>query len=328
MEDGEMKRLEELWNALLLSEADIKFCLEHIGWGRIIGAIAETFVEEALGNCDSPPKTIIPFEKYNGDYRAMPAKMGDLCGCKIIGSCVDNGKYNLPLAMGTYILHSVETLLPLLIMDANITTAYRTAAATAVAVKELFMNKSKKNKVLGIIGCGQQAYYHIPAIAEVLDNLGEILVFDIDKNKANVLAGHFIGVYTSDKEEIFNRADVIVTLTPTKDPHIFLKDIPHREMLICGVGGDSETKLEMEPAILPFTDWYCDSYLQVEHTGIVTEALKRGLIKRSDMKSLGDYMVGKKKASSLKVKLFLSTGVALEDLAIAKLLYEYYSKER
>jgi ornithine cyclodeaminase/alanine dehydrogenase-like protein (mu-crystallin family) len=325
-----MKRLPEIHNTMVLSNEEITKMLTAIGWSKIIEAVAETFREEAYNNVISPAKTVISFEDAHNDFRVMPSYMNmypDFCGVKIIGACADNPKkYNLPHAMGTYILNNKWTQEPLLMFNAAITTAWRTAAATAVGVDEL---SDSHATTLGIIGCGFQAPYHIAAI-KTIRNITKVLVCDLDESKMDALLDDEGTVQKASKEMIFAQADIVVTMTPTTKAHMFVDNIPHRPMLICAVGGDSEKKMEFHPNVLQLVDHFCDSLEQVSHTGTVYTALHDGLLKMDDLKSLGGLMIsdGVTRLNSLRpVKMFLSTGVALEDLAIARLLYDAALKQ-
>lgn len=319
-----MRTLKELNGALILSEEEIEKVLSGVGWKTIIKLIAETFTEEAIGNTISPPKIIMDIKKYNNDYRVMPSymhKYPDFCGTKIIASCPDNpSTYGKPGVGGMYVLNDASDQKTLMISGANTITAYRTAAATAVAVRELTKDGNIR---LGIIGCGYESYYHYRAIESVRHIIETYILSKTEKSMKRFFDTWPTQViHLSNKKEIFKECDVVVTLTPTTEPHIFSSDIPDREMLICGVGGDSEHKVEMEPKILERVDHFCDSYNQVLHTGIIRRALKLCLEPVNNLKSLGDLMIGKAKLeASLPIKMFLSTGVALEDLALARLIY-------
>ena len=318
-----MKALSEIHGAIIVSGDEISERLNILGWSKIIDAIAETFIEEAQGKVVSPAKTIINFADANNDFRVMPSymqKYPDVCGVKIIGACPDNPKkHGLPLAVGMYILNDKWTQRPLLIFDAAITTAWRTAAASAVSVREL---SNPNASTLGIIGCGVQAHYHIAAI-QAVRNITKVMVFDLDKAKMdNEIERGGSCVTKASKQDVLEQADIVVTLTPTTSAHIFAKDVPQREMMLCAVGGDSEKKIEFDSSILTVTDHFCDSLEQVSHTGTVHTALRDGVIVTEDLKSLGSLMISEKQLDGTKpIKLFMSTGVALEDLAIARLLY-------
>lgn len=320
-----MRMLYEIHGAIVLSEKEIESHFLAMGWNTVINAVAETFTEEAYGRVMSPPKMVMNFEECNNDYRMMPSymeKYPDYCGTKVISACGNNPeKYGLPLAMGVYLLNDRWTQKNLMIINAITTTAWRTAAASAVGIRALSNNDSE---VLGIIGCGKQAYYHIRAINSIR-RIKEILIYDINDETMNDIIMRFstFNLRKSSKKEIFENADIVVTMTPTKKPHMFVEDIPDRNMMICAVGGDSNIKLEFEPKVLNVVDHFCDSLEQVCHTGMVETALHENLITTNDLKSLGKLITGEEELDeSRKVKMFLSTGVALEDLAMAILLYE------
>jgi len=313
----------------MLDNDKVKEVLEDVGWSKIIEVVAETFIEEAEGRTVSPAKMIMDIPEYENDYRVMPSCMlkYPYCGTKIISANSGNRKRGLPLAIGSYILNDVITQESLLCCRAEEITAYRTAAATAVAVDELSREDSK---ILGIIGVGKQAYYHIPAILSVRKGIEKIYVNDINERNIDwdVLQNFPVKVYGTHKEILLKESDIVVTLTPTREPHIFKEDIDFdREMMIAAVGGDSEHKIEIHEEVLPMVDHFSDSYLQVSHTGIVHRAIKDGLMKIGDLKSLGDYMIGKAGIyEGKKVKMYLSTGVALQDLAMSRLIYENIGK--
>lgn len=320
-----MLRVNELNNAIILSEPEIRSVFLELGWKHVIDRVEETFIEEAKRQACSPAKTIIDIPEFENDFRVMPARMmkyPDFCGVKIISACTPcPKKFNLPLARGTYLLNDAETQNLLLIFDANLTTAIRTAAASAVAVRAL---SSPDSVYLGIIGCGQQAKFHVEAISAVR-NIERVLLYDINEACTADLYHKLlpkIDVSCVDKEVLFRYCDIVVTLTPTREPHIFIEDIPERSMMMCAVGGDSEKKRELHYSLLDRTDNVCDSYDQVSHTGtIVDYKTKTG--HDVELKSLGDILISRKYLDENKlIKLFLSTGVALQDLMMAIILWE------
>ena len=319
-----MKILDEIHGSIVLSKEEMEAEFNEIGWLKVIDAVAETFIEEAYDRVISPPKTIMSFTECNNDFRMMPsymAKYPDFCGTKVISACNDNPrKYGLPLTMGIYILNDKWTQKNLMIFDASVPTAWRTAAASAVGIREL---SDPDSKVLSIVGCGHQAYYHIPAILAIRDNIEVVLINDINEKNMDMLMSKMrnINIEKASKEKILAESDIMVTMTPTTKAHILTKDVPNRDMMICAIGGDSELKMEFEPSILKKVNHFCDSLEQVTHTGTVYNALKDRIITKRSLKSLGNLMIGKEKFNKKKVKMFFSTGVALEDLAMAILLY-------
>jgi ornithine cyclodeaminase/alanine dehydrogenase len=312
----------------VLDESQVRNILEKVGWLEVVDAIASTFREEALDKVISPPKTILHLDEHCNDYRVMPSYRKELpgyIGTKIVCACPRNPERNLPMVMGTYILNDAETQQTLMVAGASVSTAWRTAAATAVAVRVLYNRMGGQS--VGLIGCGAQAMHHVPALDAVMD-IKEFLVNDVDKTRAAAFRQKFVDlgddrVVVADRRAIFDNCHVVVTMTPTTQPHIFKRDLPDRKMVLAAIGGDSDRKIEVAAEVMGVSDHYCDSYEQVSHTGTVMRALDRGIIRPEDLKSIGDLMVGNAKENpERKLKLFLSTGVALEDLAINTLVYE------
>lgn len=321
-----MKILSEMDNCIILSSDEVSYILERKGWTNIIDKVCESFIDEDDGKVISPSKTIIPIREHNNDFRTMPSYMErypNYCGCKIVCVCPDNPKkYDLPSVTGSYILHDSKKQKPLLMCDCNVLTAYRTAAATATAVNTL---SKRESKTLGVIGCGQQCYYHIPAIMSVRD-IRTIYVTDKSLTPMVKVLEYFnkkgIEINFAEKNVMFEKCDVIVTMTPSTEPIIFLEDINFKkELCLCSIGGDNEDKIEIDPSILPHVDLFCDSYEQVYHTGTLVDAKSSGY-SLQNMRSIGEHIGSDISETSKPVKLFLSTGVAIEDLVMGILIYE------
>ena len=132
----------------IVREHMLQLALDNIGWRTILSAIATTFVEESLGNTKCPGKLIIDMPEFNNDLRAMRSymkKYPNYIGIKIVGACMANIR-NLPLVIGEYILRDAETEEPLMICDCGLLTAYRTAAASVVSIKQF----APSTEVLGM----------------------------------------------------------------------------------------------------------------------------------------------------------------------------------
>ncbi len=292
------------------TEEEVKTALQQIGWRRIIEAVEKTFVKEKDADC--PPK-VIRFLPNGNDFRLMYGQMDGYFGVKLISAQGANKEKTLSES-GTYSLYDIETSKLLMFCMANELTAFRTAAATAVAIRHLATKRDYH--MVGVIGCGKQAGYHIEAIRDVLDGDCDFWLYDKDDKEFALSSIHFHALPRL-KRDILQYADIIVTLTPTTEPHIFAKDIDFdRDVLYCSIGGDNEKKIEIHQEVLFHMHVFCDSYEQVDHTGIMHRAK---WIPR--LTSLGDFIIDKKSIPK-GAKLFISTGVALQDLAMGRMIYE------
>jgi len=101
----------------------------------VISAVEEAFIAWVEGKASMPPKSYLVVEK--GDFRAMPAAVPGAAGVKWVNVHTQNPARGLPTVIGIIILSDPETAYPLAVMDATEITAYRTAAAAAVASKFL-----------------------------------------------------------------------------------------------------------------------------------------------------------------------------------------------
>ena len=277
--------------------------------------------EEGRGNM--PPKAYLPVEQ--GDFRAMPAALAGAAGVKWVNAHPQNPSCGLPTVMAIMIYNDPETGYPLAIMDATKITAYRTGAAAAIASKYLARQNSN---TLGIIGAGRQAYTQILAHAELF-GLKLINVFDVSQAAVERLIETFpqYSLRECPLEEAA-AADVVCTLTPSRVP------VLKKEWIIPGthinaVGADAEGKEELEPSILKEAIVVVDDLRQAVAGGEINVPIARGIFAIDQVyATLSEIIVGKKqgRTASKAITVFDSTGVAIEDLAVAKLIFERASQ--
>jgi len=222
--------------------------------------------------------------------------------------------------MAIMIYNDLETGYPLAVMDATEITAFRTGAASAIASKYLARRDSKS---LGIIGAGSQAYTQIQAHIELFE-LNSINVFDLSATATDTLIKNLpdYPVKNHSLEEA-TASDIVCTLTPARTP--FLK----REWIIPGthinaVGADAKGKQELEPSILKDAVVVVDDLEQAKNAGEINVPVSQGIYSTDEVyATLGEIVTGRKRGrvSDKTITVFDSTGVAIEDLAVAKLVY-------
>jgi len=119
-------------------------------------------------------------------------------------------------------------------------------------------------------------------------------------------------------------SDIVCTVTPAREP--FLK----RAWIAPGahinaIGADASGKQELEPSILRDATVVVDHLEQAAHSGEMNVPLREGLFKIEDVyATLDEIITGKKEGRGDKqvITVFDSTGLAIEDIAVAKLVYE------
>ena len=311
---------------LLLTDRDIQPLLET---SEVLEVVEGAFREKGLGKVQMPPKTYLYYEKYNGDLRVMPAYMEsmDTSTVKVVNVHPDNRKFGLPTVMAIIILVDPKTGAPQAIMDGTEITSVRTGAAAAVATKYLAKEGSSR---LGIVGAGVQATKQLKYILQVA-NLTGVKVYDVDANAKERFVQKTRQEYLDIKisaaesiEEAVQSQDIICTVTPSRRPLVmseWIEDGTH----INAMGADAPGKEELDPAILKRSRIVIDDWDQATHSGEINVPISKGLIDKKEIwGELGEIIAGKKggRTSQKEITVFDSTGLAIQDAVVAKLVYK------
>ena len=288
----------------------------------IINEMEHVFVDFVSGRAKMIPKIYLTNDK--GDFRAMPAQWEDISGVKWISVYPDNPKLNIPTIHGTLLLSDTLTGQPIISMDCAKLTSYRTAAVSALAAKHLTINNTVRT--LTFIGCGYQAKLHAKMYAATFPNIDTIKLYDRNRDNAYKFSQWLISKsignawkVTNDIRTACSNTDVITTLTPTTEPFLGQSHI-EQPFHINAVGADAVGKRELESSIWMNSVLIVDDYEQASHSGEAQYVTKLPYIQ------LGDIITGKCPKPMGKTTIFDSTGLAIEDIAIGRLIYEEYSK--
>jgi ornithine cyclodeaminase/alanine dehydrogenase len=310
---------------LLLSSKDVESLLEI---EKLPAIIEDGFRAYATGQAAMPPKVYLDLPQYKGDFRAMPAYLKGACGLKWVCFYPLNPQnHGLPTVTGILIYSDPTTGMPLAIMEASSLTSYRTAAASAVAIRYL---ANPGAKTLGIVGCGAQAQAHIRILTGGF-SFDCIYLYDLDPARAIELKRLFpdLPIKITSLEETCN-ANVLCTLTPARKPVIqkrFLKPGIH----INAMGADAPGKQELDMEILKQARIFVDDMEQSIHGGEINVAISsRVLTKENIAGTLGEVVAGKCPGRQTKdeITVFDSTGLAIQDIALAAHLYERAVKQK
>jgi len=285
----------------------------------VIRVVEEAFIAWKQGRASMPPKSYLVVER--GDFRAMPAAVPGAAGVKWVNVHTQNPAMGLPTVMAVYILSDPDTAYPLALMDATEITAYRTAAAAAVASRYLARRNSR---TLGIVGAGKQARYQVLAHAELFQ-IAEVRAFDCSPAAVDALAAALAGmsVRACSAEEAA-ASDIVCTLTPSHEPvlkHEWVKAGTH----INAVGADAPGKQELDPEILKQALVVVDDIRQAGAAGEINVPVSTGLFRVEDVYAdLGELITGARpgRTGDGQITVFDSTGVAIEDVAVARLVYD------
>jgi len=312
---------------LLLDPDDVT---ESASMAGIIDAVEGAFAADARGDTQMPAKSYIDLPQHDGDFRSMPAYIdaGDweAAGVKWVNSHPGNpDRHDLPTVMGTMIYSDPATALPLSIMDGTTLTRLRTGAAAAVATRHLAREDATS---LGLVGAGVQSYSQLEAIAEVRD-IRRVVVADRDPDAIASLRERYGEAYDVREGTIAEAAacDVVSTTTPVREP-IVTEVGP--ETHVNAMGADAAGKHEVADDVLVDAKLVIDDYDQCTHSGEINVPWSEGTLDDGDIHAeLAEVVAGETagREAGDGVTVFDSTGLAIQDVAAAHVVYERAREE-
>jgi alanine dehydrogenase len=308
---------------VILREDEVE---QLIDMEEAVNAVEEAFKLYSLGKASMPPKVYLEFQK--GDLRAMPAHIMGYAGIKWVNSHPNNPDVGLPTVMALMILNDPETGFPLAVMDATFLTSLRTGAAGGVAAKYL---ARKDSRVFGFVGCGKQAYFQFDALRKIFD-IGLVKAYDLRRSAAEGFADYCkkagVDVSVTDVKDVC-KCDVLVTTTPSRQPVVKASWID-KGTHINAIGADAAGKQELEIEILLRAKVVVDDVEQAMHGGEINVAVSKGVMQRDDIHAtIGEVIAGIKpgRESDDEITVFDSTGLAIQDVAVGKVVFENAKKE-
>jgi alanine dehydrogenase len=274
-------------------------------------AVRAAFVAHARGEWTMQPKLYVT-NYPAGDFRAMPALGGGHALLKWVTSFPGNPARGLPTVTGLVVLSDAETGQVVALLDAAAVTALRTAAAGVLAADTLCRAGAS---TFAVIGCGVNG----AETARMLVAHGATpTVWDVDQERRETVAER-LGATVADSAEAALAADVVITVTPGTTvlyPSGSLEAGQHVSLM----GADGPGKAEVAVEELGRADLFCDEWEQASHGGELAAGVAAGVVTRDRVTELGHVLAGDAdgRRSAEDVTLFDSTGLAIQDLAIAK----------
>ncbi|MFB6071943.1 MAG: ornithine cyclodeaminase family protein [Halobacterium sp.] len=310
---------------LLLNKEDVD---ENTPMPELVSAIEDAFAAYETGDAQMPAKSYIDLPQYNGDFRSMPAYLDagswDAAGIKWVNVHPDNPEhYDLPTVMGTMVYSDPENAYPLAIMDGTALTMKRTGAAAAVATDYLAVEDATS---FGVVGAGVQSYTQLEAIAEVRD-IQEVVVSDVDEDAVRAFVEHFEDRFDVREGSISEagHCDVLSTVTPVEDPLVGPDDLGEHTH-VNAMGADAEGKHELADDVLLNSKLVIDDHAQTTHSGEINVPYNEGVLGDDDIYGeIGELVTGLKDGRTRDdgVTVFDSTGLAIQDVAAAHVVYEH-----
>lgn len=311
---------------LLLSRDDV---IKVLDMADCMDVVERAFAELASGTAVLPLR--INITPPDGLALYMPAYLKELgaLACKVVTVYKSNPKeYNLPTVIGKVLLQDPKTGDVICIMDGGYLTAVRTGAASGVATK--YLAREDKGQVAGIFGAGVQAEMQLWAVA-VARNLVRAYVYDVSaeaterfiKKMSDKLNLEILKADSPDT--MLTESDIICTATSSPTP-IFDGNKVREGTHINGIGSHTPNARELDTAVVKRSKFIADSYEAcLKEAGDIMIPIQEGALEKSHMHAeLGEIITGKKsaRADDKEITLFKSNGLAIQDVATAKLIFD------
>jgi L-arginine dehydrogenase len=296
---------------------------------RVLGALEKAFGGLGNGRSIQPAQTVIVLPDNRGDCIFYPGALLDLglIGVKVSPYLQDRaeaGKY--PVTAYTLLL-SASTGQPLLLCDSYALTSIRTAATTGLAVKYL---AAESARVIALIGTGEVGREHL-RYALPMGDWTEVRVYSPSaaapggrQDEVRQSAARRDITFCSSSEDAARGADVVMLCTSSGTPVIDPSWVS-AGALVTSIGTNSPGAHEIEPGSLPSFDVFCDYRATAPTTaGEMKIAIEAGSWSATSIVAdLPELVGGFTPAATGRPRFFRSTGLGIEDLAIAHLLVEY-----
>jgi alanine dehydrogenase len=279
-----------------------------------VEVVRDAFVAHFHGAWTMPAKVYVT-NYPAGDFRAMPALGGGHALLKWVTSFPGNPARGLPTVSGLVLLSDAETGELKALLEAGAVTALRTGAAAVLAAETLGRSDAATAAVVGA-GVNGRA-----AARTFLARGREVSIWDLDAARAGAVAAE-LGARVAGSLREALASDLLVTVTPGLE--ILLGDgslAPGQHVSL--MGADGPGKAEISATELARTRKFCDDWEQASHGGELALAVEAGLVAEADVGRLGAVLAGaaEGRTGEGEITTFDSTGLAIQDLAIALAAY-------
>lgn len=301
---------------LILSEKDAE---ELLDMEEVVSAVEEAFRRQGMGEASNYMRTR---SRASGSVlNVMHATLTYLGrgGLKSYMSSKSGVKFVI-------VLFDTSDSTPLAVMGADMLGRYRTGAASAVATKHLYHAGST---ILALCGAGRQALTQVLAI-QAVSHIDEVRVWSPSKTHREKLV-HLLeerdlrALACGTPEDAVRGAEVVSSITSSREPFLTGKILASAAHVNIAGSNDPERAEATLDAIRSFDTVVVDDIPQarVEY-GDLIQAFIAGVFRWEDAIQLSDVVSGKVKPRGRSI--FKSGGAALEDIAVASLLYDKATK--
>jgi ornithine cyclodeaminase/alanine dehydrogenase-like protein (mu-crystallin family) len=294
---------------LSLDEDQVRAVLSY---DDLIPAIRQALMDFSAGRVLQPVRTVMRVASSAGWFAVMPAVYGQVMGAKMVAFYPGNVALEKHTHLATIQLFRSDTGEPLAVMDGRLITEMRTAAVSAVAIDLL---APPQPRVLAILGSGVQARSHARALAKIR-SFAEVRVWSRSYDHAQTFAAE-IGARVTTAEQAVAGADVVLALTSSPEPIVFGKWLKN-DALVCAVGASTADRRELDDEAMRGV------VLVESREAALREAGDIVLAHAQVTAEIGELLNGTQIHRNDRPVVFKSVGMAIEDIATAKLVYDKF----
>jgi ornithine cyclodeaminase/alanine dehydrogenase-like protein (mu-crystallin family) len=296
---------------LYLDEEQVRTLLR---WDELIPAMEKALADFSLGQVVQPLRNMLTVEEGKRYLGIMPAVAHEAMGAKLVSFYPGNEGSGTATHHAMIMLFRPDTGEPLAVMDARLITEMRTAAVSAAVTKYL---AAPDSRVLALLGSGVQARAHLQALSRVR-HFDEIRVWSRTAAHAERFAEQH-NARAMPIAEAVRGADVVVTATNALRPILdgdWLQPGTH----VNAVGAPRPNWRELDDGVMA-------NILVVDSREAVLQESGDVILSGAEIYAeAGEIFAGTKAAALSETTVFKSVGLAIEDLAAAKLVYDRAAK--
>lgn len=300
-----------------------------------IDVMAEAFRAMSRGDALLPLRSVVSLPGTPNLFAVMPGQLGvntperhrAALGAKVITVFPGNDATPFDSHMGVVLLFEAELGRLLAIIDASSVTAIRTAAVSGLATHVCARSDAGD---LAILGAGTQAMTHLEAM-RVVRPLRRVRVWSRSVERARTFAERatkrfaFTVEVVASPEVCVRGADIVCTVTASREPVLkgrWLSEGVH----VNAVGAALPTSRELDSDAVRWSRLFVDRRESaLAEAGDVLIPMSEGAFGKDHIVGeLGEVVLGAVPAreSNGDRTLFKSLGLAIEDLAAARHIYE------
>jgi len=311
---------------LLLDEAAVAALLT---WDDLVPLMRRTLEAFSSGGAVQPVRPMVPVARHDMLLATMPGYLvdDDALGVKLVTLAPGNAALGIPTHLATIMLFDPVTGQPLALLDGRLITEMRTAAVSAAAAQALARADAG---VLTLIGTGVQAMSHLRAFAHAME-LREVRVAgrqEVHARRFAAAAEAWTGIAVRalrSSEEAIDGADLVVTVTGSATPVLrgsWLSPGAH----VSAVGACTPQARELDGEAVARARVFVDSRASAAtEAGDLLLAERDGAIGHDHVAGeIGEVFAGRVigREDDAQVTVFKSLGLAVEDVATARLVFE------